>query len=71
MTRIKAPYIPAPRPNDKEYSELCRLWIDSREEIRTLKRKLSSWQSYFAITAALLLVCLVFIFMQHIEITIK
>jgi len=71
MTRIKAPYIPAPRPNDKEYSELCRHLLDLREENRTLKHKLSSWQSYFAITAALLLICLVFIFMQHIEITIK
>ena len=71
MTDIKAPYIPAPRSHDKEYSELCKYLFYLREGNRTLKRKLSSWRSYFVVTTALLIVCLIFICMQHIEIIFK
>lgn len=71
MTRIKAPYIPAPRPHDKEYSELCRRWFDLKKENYALERKLSIWRSYFIVTAELLLVCLIIICMEHIEIIFK
>lgn len=73
---IKAPhYIPAPRPNDKEYTELCKRLFDLENKNEALYRKNILYLNLFTVAAMLLFflsfVCLMVFCLQHIEIIFK
>ena len=65
MALPKAPDIPMPRPNDKEYMELWHKYLQARQDKYVLEHERNAWRLAFwgiyAILMAIVFVLLVFV----------